>query len=89
MAVDVVKKIAEAVKILYGEKVNQPEENVEEEEEALETISEYVEDINYAMGKWLSYLSFFAYTYILPFIHFSGMLIHKSILSLIVLCHSF
>ncbi|XP_064077792.1 LOW QUALITY PROTEIN: hsp70-binding protein 1-like [Macrobrachium nipponense] len=48
MTVDVVKKLAEAVKTLFEDAVTIPGENVEEQEEALDTISEYVEDLNYA-----------------------------------------
>lgn len=48
MAVDVVRKLAEAVKTLFEDAVTIPGENVEEQEEALDTISEYVEDLNYA-----------------------------------------
>ncbi|XP_068208032.1 hsp70-binding protein 1 [Palaemon carinicauda] len=48
MTVDVVKKLAESVKVLFEDAVTIPGENIEEQEEALDTISEYVEDLNYA-----------------------------------------
>lgn len=49
MTVNVVKKMAEAVKILYSEAVTIADENVTEQEDAIELLSEYVEDLNYAM----------------------------------------
>ncbi|KAK7074818.1 Hsp70-binding protein 1 [Halocaridina rubra] len=48
MTVDVVKQMAEAVKVLYEDAVMLPEEEVTEQEDAIDLLSEHVEDLNYA-----------------------------------------
>ncbi|XP_069158161.1 hsp70-binding protein 1 isoform X2 [Procambarus clarkii] len=48
MTVDVVKRLAEALKSLCNEAVTMPSENVAEQERAMEIIEEYVDDLNHA-----------------------------------------
>lgn len=47
---NVAKLLAEAVKKLYSEAVTMPEEDVSEQEDAIQQIEEHVDDLNYAMG---------------------------------------
>jgi len=49
MTMSVAKELAEQVKKLYYEAVTMPGEDVTEQEQAIEMIEEYVDDINYAM----------------------------------------
>ncbi|XP_071545640.1 hsp70-binding protein 1 [Panulirus ornatus] len=49
LTVDVVRKLAEGVKTLCSEAVTMPGEDVTEQEEAMEMIGEYVDDLNNAM----------------------------------------
>lgn len=50
LTVDVARKLAEGVKTLCSEAVTMPGEDVTEQEEAMEMIGEYVDDLNNAMG---------------------------------------
>lgn len=46
------KKLAECVKALCSEAVTMPEEDVSEQEDAIEVIEEYVDDLNHAIGEF-------------------------------------
>lgn len=48
------KKLAECVKSLCSEAVTMPEEDVSEQEDAIEVIEEYVDDLNHAIGEFYS-----------------------------------
>ncbi|KAK8739890.1 hypothetical protein OTU49_003247 [Cherax quadricarinatus] len=48
MTVDVVKRLADALKALCSESVTMPGEDVTEQERAIEIIEEYVDDLNHA-----------------------------------------
>ena len=60
MTIDVARKIAD------GEKVTYPSEK---EEEALDTINEYVEDLNYAIGVFFTYFEYNSFEFL--YNHFS------------------